>query len=188
MMNQLIGCKSLHQLRNKWQIADVAERFEEKIQSHFLINGLRSASFWFLENSLDSKDTLMMHAITGVTTSTTDLSSIVSIGSSSQLLDGNSLNLLSTLLSEIWWKESISGKSSSLAGSTGVGWIPLKLVLMMLSLMIVNLWTKKSLKPLASSVSDEHLGNGLMLLLASRAFVILNTSLVLEAFSRNNTW
>ena len=147
---RLTDCKNLYKLRNIWQVADGTERYEEKFQSIFLINGLRSASFRFLENSPDSKDSLMMHAITGVTTSTIDLSSTVGIGSSSQLLDGNSLIFL-TLLSETWWKESISGKSSSLTCSTGVGWIPLRWVLMMLSLMIIILSTKKSLKPLASS-------------------------------------
>ena len=64
----------------------------------FFINGLRSASFRFLENSPDCKDLLMMHTITRVMTSTIDLSSIVGKGSSLQLLDGNALILSLTLL------------------------------------------------------------------------------------------
>ena len=69
----------------------------------------------------------------------------------------------------------------SFTGSTGVGWIPLKWVLI-LSLMLVILSTKNLLKSLASSMRDEHSGRGLMLFLASRAFVMLNSSLGFEAF------
>ena len=74
----------------------------------FFINGLRCASFIFLENSSDSKDTLIMHAVTGVNTSAIDLSSVVGIGSSLQLLDVNSLIPFLTPFSEIPWNESIS--------------------------------------------------------------------------------
>ena len=59
---------------------------------------------------------------------------------------------------------------------------------MIFSLMVVILSTKKMLKSFASSMRDEHLGRGLMLFLASRALVMLNTSLGFEAFSVNNRW
>ena len=59
---------------------------------------------------------------------------------------------------------------------------------MISSLMVVILSNINLLKSFASSVRDEHSGRGLMLFLASRAFVMLNTSLAFEAFSVNNRW